>query len=74
MAGGLIGVTIRLQIGRQPGQRAAAHGDKQRETESAEYRESVLAGAGDTDRRMRLLVRPRHRTRLVELPVFARVG
>src|SRR3954467_5152167 len=73
MAGSLMGVAIRPQIRRQTGQRATAHGDEQRITESAEYGKRVLAGTGNTDRRMRRLERPRHRARLIELPVFASV-
>ena len=72
--GFVIGVAIGLQIRLQPEQRAAAHRDEQRIAEPAEGRKGVFAGAGDTDRRMRLLVGPWHRAGFVEAVIFAVVG
>ena len=57
--------------GAKPRQRAAAHRHEQRIAEPAQHRERVLAGAGDADRRVRLLVRPRHRARVVEAVILA---
>src|SRR5579862_5986138 len=65
-----VGITICLQIRRQRGQRAAAHRDEQRIAECAKHRERVLAGSGDADRRVWLLIWPRHRTRLVEAVIY----
>src|SRR5207253_7606655 len=45
--------------------------DEERVAEPAEGGKRVLAGAGDADRRVRLLIRPRHRARLVEAVEFS---
>src|SRR5690242_15071259 len=74
MARRRIGLAIRLQVGCQPGQRATAYRNEQRIAESSQHWERVLAGAGNADRWMRLLIRPRHRARRIELPVLAVVG
>src|SRR5262249_4192648 len=71
VSGFVIGLAISLQVRLQPHQRAAAHRDKERIAEPAQGRERVLAGAGDADRRMRLLVWPRYRARLVKAVIFA---
>src|SRR5690242_9408948 len=70
-------VAVGLQVWRQSRKRAAAHRDKQRIAECAKHRKGVLAGAGDADRRVRLLIWPWHSARLVErmvLPLIAEAG
>src|SRR5579864_5321669 len=71
MPGGDIGVAVGPEIRREPRQGAAAHRHEERIAEFSQCRERVLAGAGNADWRVRLLVGSRHGARLVEAVVLA---